>query len=168
MFTYLFLEAGAESESTEACFCWLAQPAFLLNPGSPSQGGPTHNGLGSPTDVGWLCSHRCVLCCVSGMCRYGWGQFTCGALGRAICVGVAWKVPWCPGYSSLISVFWSAWSSVVEYCTRWLKQQSELSQHPGSRKTKVMLSYVVCLPVGPLVFNWQLCFGCFIYCRCIE
>jgi hypothetical protein len=44
------LQAGADAEATEQCYLlayslWLAQPAFLQNPGPPAWGG-THNGLG--------------------------------------------------------------------------------------------------------------------------
>jgi hypothetical protein len=39
------LDTGPDAEAMEACSLWLAQPAFLYNPGPLLKNGNTHNGL---------------------------------------------------------------------------------------------------------------------------
>jgi hypothetical protein len=51
------LEAGADDAQVMegccllVCSPWLAQPAFLYNPGPPVQGGLSHSGLDPPTSI---------------------------------------------------------------------------------------------------------------------
>lgn len=46
-----YLYEGTEAETVEECSPWLAQYAFLYNPGLPAQAWYTHSGLGPPTSI---------------------------------------------------------------------------------------------------------------------